>query len=62
LFDAVNVIVEPVGAKSGTLSQVAVRRDAAMTRHTPISRAPKRFPATPNAKRGIIKTLTILVS
>jgi hypothetical protein len=63
LFEAVNVIVEPEGASSGTLSQAAVRADPANSRQTPVRRQGGREPDRVGAMRGIIvNPLTILIS
>ena len=63
LLDAVNVIVEPDGARRGTLSQVTLRRDAARIRKTPVTRPHRRTPEAADPKRVIIvNPLTILIS
>ncbi len=63
LLDAVNVIVEPDGARRGTLSQATVRIEAASNRKTPVTRPFRRTPDAANPKRVIIvNPLTILIS
>ena len=58
LLEDVNVIVEPEGARSGTLSHVAAAAAAAKTSTSPVMR-----PRSPvDTKRVIIKTLSILIS
>jgi hypothetical protein len=62
LVEDVRMIVEPDGARSGTLSHAAVSREAATTPITAVRRGVCRRANVGNGERVIIKTLTILIS